>query len=110
MDDKDTLLRGAKAFTNRYAHLSAENQRIALSAKRPQDLQRIAGDGAEELFQNLEAFRRLEAEGFNFTLTEASPPQKLPFGCNWKQSWWSTRQYWSLSCSRSAKPNERQKL
>ncbi len=78
MDDKDTLLRGAKAFASRYTHLSAEDQRTALSARHPRDLQRIAGDGAEELFQNLEAFRQLESEGFNFTLTQASAQNNKP--------------------------------
>jgi len=65
MDDKDTLLRGANSFIGKYTHLSAQDQAVVLSAKTSRDLQRIAGDNADNFFQDLEAYRRLKSEGFS---------------------------------------------
>lgn len=62
MEDRDSLLKDAKSFLGKYSYLSPEDQKIALSAKHPRDLARLAEDN-EGLFRSLQAFRKLESEG-----------------------------------------------
>jgi hypothetical protein len=76
MEDRDTLLKGAKSFVGRYTHLSAQDQAVALSAKHPRDLARIA-ENTEELYENLQAFRQLESEGI-ISLPQSSASKNTP--------------------------------
>lgn len=72
MDDKDTLIRGGQSLVQRWPYFSSEDQQIILSAKEAGDLHRIAGDGAQRLFEDLQAYRQLKSEGFSISLPKAS--------------------------------------
>lgn len=73
MADNNLLLEGGKSFVKKYSQLSAADQATVLNSKDIRDFQRIAGPGAQSLYEDLQAYKQLSSQGVHLELPHASP-------------------------------------